>query len=59
MILFENVSGITSKRVSNEDKKLLIDVLKEELIVAGYGKFWSIGFVLDGTGCMFCLAIKA
>ena len=39
MILFENVPGITSKTVSKEDKKLIIDVLKEELTEAGYGNF--------------------
>lgn len=39
MILFENVPGITSKTVSKDDKKLIIDVLKEELVEAGYENF--------------------
>lgn len=39
MILFENVPGITSKTVSADDSKLIIDVLKEELADAGYGNF--------------------
>lgn len=39
MILFENVPGITSKTVSKDDPKLIIDVLKEELSAAGYSNF--------------------
>lgn len=39
MILFENVPGITSKTVSEKDPTLIIDVLKEELVAAGYGNF--------------------
>ena len=39
MILFENVPGITSKTVSENDPTLIIDILKQELIDAGYGNF--------------------
>jgi len=39
MILFENVPGITTKTVSETDKTLIIDVLKEELVEAGYSNF--------------------
>lgn len=39
MILFENVPAITSKTVSETDKTLIIDVLKQELAEAGYGNF--------------------
>ena len=39
MILFENVPAITSKTVSETDKTLIIDVLKQELVEAGYGNF--------------------
>lgn len=39
MILFENVPGITSKTVSEDDPTLIIDVLKDELREAGYGNF--------------------
>ena len=39
MILFENVPAITSKTVSETDKTLIIDVLKDELVQAGYGNF--------------------
>lgn len=38
-ILFENVPGITSKTVAEKDKTLIIDVLKKELIEAGYSNF--------------------
>lgn len=47
MILFENVPAITSKKVSREDDKLIIDVLKEELIEAGYSNFIEV--VLDAS----------
>lgn len=47
MILFENVPGITSKTVEKGNKKLIIDVLKEELIEAGYTNFKQI--ILDST----------
>ena len=39
MILFENVPGITSKTVSETDNTLILDVLKGELVAAGYGNF--------------------
>lgn len=42
LLLFENVPGITSKRVSANDSKLIIDVLKEELREAGYGNYLEV-----------------
>ena len=47
MILFENVPMITTKRVAKNSKKLIIDVLKKELIEAGYSNFCE--FVLDAS----------
>lgn len=47
MILFENVPMITTKRVAKDSKKLIIDVLKEELVEAGYTNYKE--FVLDAT----------
>jgi len=45
MILFENVPMITTKRIAKDSKKLILDVLKEELVDAGYINFKQ--FVLD------------
>lgn len=47
MILFENVPMITTKRVAKDSKKLIIDVLKEELVEAGYNNYKE--FILDAT----------
>lgn len=47
MILFENVPGITSKKVSEEDSTLIIDVLKQELLDAGYKNYIEV--TLDAT----------
>lgn len=47
MILFENVPAITSKKVSKESSRLIVDQLKEELKDAGYGNM--IETVLDAT----------
>ena len=47
MILFENVPGITSKRTEKNSKELIIDVLKRELVEAGYNKYLEV--VLDAT----------
>ena len=47
MILFENVPMITTKRVAKDSKKLIIEVLKKELVDAGYNNFKE--FVLDAT----------
>ena len=45
MILFENVPMITTKRVAKDSKKLILDVLKEELVEAGYGNYKQ--FIID------------
>lgn len=47
MILFENVPAITTKRVAKDSKELIIDVLKKELVEAGYTNFKE--FILDAS----------
>lgn len=47
MILFENVPAITTKTIEKKSKKLIVDVLKQELEEAGYGNFIEV--VLSAT----------
>lgn len=47
MILFENVPAITTKTVAKNSKTLIVDVLKQELTVAGYGNYIEV--VLSAT----------
>lgn len=47
MILFENVPGITSKKTAKDSDILIVEVLKKELIDAGYGNFLPV--TLDAT----------
>lgn len=47
MILFENVPAITTKTVAKNSKKLIVDVLKEELVTAGYSNYIEV--VLSAT----------
>lgn len=47
MILFENVPAITTKTVEKKSKKLIVDVLKQELVEAGYGNYIEV--VLSAT----------
>lgn len=47
MILFENVPAITSKTVSKDSSRLVVDLLKKELAEAGYKKYIQV--VLDST----------
>ena len=42
LVLFENVPAITTKTVAKGSKKLIIDVLKEELVEAGYGNYIEV-----------------
>ncbi len=42
LILFENVPGITSKKVDKESDDLIINVLKNELVQAGYGNYVEV-----------------
>lgn len=42
LLLFENVPGITSKRVSKDSSELIVSLLKRELREAGYGNFIEI-----------------
>ena len=45
MILFGNVPMITTKRIAKDSKKLILDVLKEELVEAGYKNYKQ--FIID------------
>jgi len=47
MILFENVPMIKTKRVAKDSKVLIIDVLKKELVEAGYSNYKE--FILDAS----------
>lgn len=47
MILFENVPGIKSKKTEKESNTLIVDILKQELVEAGYSNFIEI--VLDAV----------
>lgn len=47
LILFENVPGITSKKIDKSSEKLVITLLKEELREAGYGNFVEV--ILDAA----------
>lgn len=47
IILFENVPGITTKTVKKGAKELIVDILKKELIEAGYDNFIEV--VLSAT----------
>ena len=46
-LLFENVPAITTKTVSKHSSELIVDVLKEEMVKAGYENFIEV--VLDST----------
>lgn len=46
-VLFENVPGITTKKVSKDSDTLIIDVLKQELEDAGYVNYEQ--FILDSS----------
>ena len=47
MILFENVLGITTKTVQKGANELIVNVLKRELVLAGYENFIEV--VLNAT----------
>lgn len=47
LILFENVPAILTKTVAKDSKELIVDVLKRELVEAGYK--YMIQVVLDAT----------
>ncbi len=47
MILFENVPAITSKREAKHSGDLIVNILKKELRMAGYGNYIEV--VLDST----------
>lgn len=47
LILFENVPGITTKKVAKDSNELIVSVLKKELIEAGYKNFIEV--ILSAT----------
>ena len=47
LVLFENVSAITTKKVARDSNELIVDVLKSELSDAGYKHIIQV--VLDAT----------
>jgi DNA (cytosine-5)-methyltransferase 1 len=47
LLLFENVPAITTKTVSKNSSKLIVEVLKEELKQTGYGNFIEV--ILNAT----------
>lgn len=47
MILFENVPAIVTKKVARDDQTLIVDVLRNELCLAGYDNMIQV--VLDAT----------
>lgn len=47
MILFENVPGITTKTVAKGAQELIVDLLKRELVAAGYDNYIEV--VLSAT----------
>lgn len=50
IILFENVPAITTKTVEKHSKKLIVDVLKQELLEAGYGNYIEVVLSADQFG---------
>lgn len=42
LILFENVPAITTKTVEKKSKELIVDVLKKELVEAGYSNYIEV-----------------
>lgn len=47
MILFENVPAITSKKAAKDSQELIVDILRKELVEAGYPNMMQV--VLDAT----------
>lgn len=47
LLLFENVPGITSKKTQKDSNTLIVDILKKELVEAGYDNYIEI--ILDAT----------
>ena len=50
MILFENVPGITFKKIAKDSDLLIVDVLKKELREAGYRNYISVVLVATKFG---------
>jgi len=42
MVLFENVPAITTKTVARDNKTRIVDVLKKELVAAGYSNYVEV-----------------
>lgn len=64
LLLFENVPAMTTKTVDRKSKELIVDLLKKELIEAGYGNFIEVVLSADKFGVpqrrkrLFILASK-
>lgn len=50
LLLFENVPGITTKTVEKKSNALIVDLLKKELIEAGYGNYIEVVLSADKFG---------
>ena len=50
LLLFENVPGITTKTVEKKSKQLIVDLLKRELVDAGYGNYIEVVLSADKFG---------
>ena len=50
LLLFENVPGITTKTVEKRSKQLIVDLLKRELVDAGYGNYIEVVLSADKFG---------
>lgn len=50
LLLFENVPGITTKTVEKRSKQLIVDLLKQELVDAGYENYIEVVLNADKFG---------
>ena len=50
LLLFENVPAITTKTVEKKSKALIVDLLKKELVEAGYGNYIEVVLSADKFG---------
>lgn len=50
LLLLENVPGITTKTVEKKSNALIVDLLKKELIEAGYGNYIEVVLSADKFG---------
>lgn len=50
LLLFENVPAITTKTVEKKSRELIVDLLKKELVEAGYGNYIEVVLSADKFG---------